>query len=181
MSFISTAGLSSMKSYTSCEPSRKEATTLPLSMALAAPLMTPALIRRSSPSANISVCKPRFLCPPNWAARAFGRDPIPIWIQAPSATSSEQFLPMRISVGEGSANSLVISGVSSLTRKSNMSRGTRSPRAKGTWGFTTPIFTLADSRAAMEQSTEVPRETIPSASGRETWTIAAPSFIAPLL
>ena len=38
----------------------------------------------------------------------------------------------------------------------------------------------AHSTAATEQSTEVPRLTIPFSSGRETFTRAAPSLMQPL-
>ena len=116
MSFISTSGLWSMNEYTSCDPRRKEATILPLSIFLLAPFTTPFFIRRSTPSANISVWTPRFLWSTSCAARALGRAPMPIWMQAPSGTSSAQFLPISTSVGVGSAKSLETNGVSSFTR-----------------------------------------------------------------
>ena len=181
MSFISTMGLRSMKSYTFLEPSRKEAVTLPLSSFFSAPVMTPLPMRSSTPSANISECMPRFLWSARCAAMAFGSEPMPICRQAPSSISPEHMVPIFTSSSPGSIYGLSMSGVSSLTRKSNFSTGTRSPYAKGTFGLTTPMTVLAVSIAAIEQSTEVPRETMPLLSGSLICTIATPSLIAPLL
>ncbi len=91
-------------------------TTLPGASRLRVPVTTPPSTRSMSASDSSSVCTPRSVWPARPLSSAFGIEPMPDWIVAPSGMRAAMNLAICSSTGLGSAGGTSTRGRSTSTQ-----------------------------------------------------------------